>query len=98
MGYFLDYAGRRTCPSKGKKVRKNGGKRSPFEQTLYEAIMESLGYKNKEPFQLASCATGRHPMLDSRGCSSTREEDRYASPLLGAAGIITTTGGFKNNI
>lgn len=47
MGIFLDYAGDERIASKAKRFRKlidNGS----FEQTLYEAIMETLGYKNNK--------------------------------------------------
>ena len=50
IGYFLDYAGDERILQKAKRYEKWAGK-SPFEQTLYEGIMESLGYKNnKSPF------------------------------------------------
>ena len=48
--HFLDYAGDERILQKAKRYEK-WVEKSPFEQTLYEAIMESLGYKNnKAPF------------------------------------------------
>ena len=50
IGHFLDYAGDERILQKAKRYEK-WVEKSPFEQTLYEAIMESLGYKNnKAPF------------------------------------------------
>ncbi|WKZ20077.1 MAG: DUF2851 family protein [Candidatus Jettenia sp. CY-1] len=50
IGRFLDYAGDERILQKAKRYEAWLEKK-PFEQTIYEAIMESLGYKeNKEPF------------------------------------------------
>lgn len=50
IGRFLDYAGDERILQKAKRYEKWLENR-PFEQTLYEAVMESLGYKeNKKPF------------------------------------------------
>lgn len=50
IGRFLDYAGDERILQKAKRYEK-WVEKSPFGQTLYEAIMESLGYKNnKAPF------------------------------------------------
>ncbi|HLG30967.1 MAG TPA: DUF2851 family protein, partial [Candidatus Brocadiales bacterium] len=50
IGQFLDYAGDERILQKSKRYEK-WLEKNPFEQTCYEAVMESLGYKNnKEPF------------------------------------------------
>ncbi len=55
IGYFLDFAGDERILIKANRFEKRLNTQT-FEQILYEAIMESLGYKNnKEQFrQLAS--------------------------------------------
>ncbi len=51
IGYFLDFAGDERILIKTKRLEKLL-KTQTFEQMLYEAIMESLGYKNnKEQFK-----------------------------------------------
>jgi hypothetical protein len=90
MGHFLDYAGDERILQKAKRYEK-WLENIPFEQTLYEAIMESLGYKeNKKPFlTLAS----RIPLKDIR---SLVPEDvivhdkviQIQSLLLGIAGLL----------
>ncbi len=51
VGYFLDYAGDERILVKAGRFRKRLNTQT-FEQVLYEAIMESLGYKNnKEQFK-----------------------------------------------
>ena len=97
MGYFLDYAGDERILQKAKRYGK-WVERSPFEQTLYEGIMESLGYKNnKEPFlTLAS----RMTMEDIR---SLIPEDipvkekaiNMQSLLLGIAGLLPQQGALE---
>lgn len=91
LGRFLDYAGDERVMLKAGKYER-WLEKQPFEQTLYEAIMESLGYKNnKEPFlTLAS----RVPLKDIRQVipedASSREKAVYIQALLlGAAGLLT---------
>ncbi len=51
IGRFLDYAGDERILIKAKRIEKQQGSKT-FEQVLYEAVMESLGYKNnKEQFK-----------------------------------------------
>ncbi len=51
IGQFLDYAGDERILVKAKKIEKQQGSNT-FEQISYEAILESLGYKNnKEQFK-----------------------------------------------
>ncbi len=51
IGQFLDYAGDERILIKADRIEKQLKSRT-FEQALYEAILESLGYKNnKEPFK-----------------------------------------------
>ncbi|MGR3178821.1 MAG: DUF2851 family protein [Candidatus Anammoxibacter sp.] len=47
IGVFLDYAGDERIVSKAKRFRELVDK-GTFEQALYEAIMEALGYKNNK--------------------------------------------------
>ncbi len=51
IGQFLDYAGDERILIKAGRIEKQQNSKT-FEQVLYEAIMESLGYKNnKEQFK-----------------------------------------------
>ena len=90
LGQFLDYAGDDRVIQKAGKYER-WLEKQPFEQILYEAIMESLGYKNnKEPFlTLAS----RVPLKDMRQVipedAPSREKAVYIQALLlGAAGLL----------
>ncbi len=47
IGCFLDYAGDERILIKAKRVEDKKGTKT-FEQTIYESIMESLGYKNNK--------------------------------------------------
>lgn len=94
LGSFLDFAGDERILQKAKRYERWVEKR-PFEQVLYEAIMESLGYKNnKEPFlTLAS----RLPLEDIRylipeDASVQRKRLAIQSLLLGAAGLLPHQG------
>ncbi len=90
LGRFLDYAGDERILQKAKRYER-WIENSPFEQVLYEAIMESLGYKNnKKPFlTLAS----RTPLEDIRylipeDVSIQKKKIDMQSLLLGTAGLL----------
>ncbi|KKO21002.1 MAG: DUF2851 family protein [Candidatus Brocadia sp.] len=90
IGLFLDYAGDERILQKAQRYEQ-WVEKSPFEQALYEAIMESLGYKNnKEPFlTLAS----RVPLEDIRyfipeDAAVERKKIAIQSLLLGSAGLL----------
>ncbi|MDN3515192.1 MAG: DUF2851 family protein [Candidatus Brocadia sp.] len=90
IGRFLDCAGDERILQKAKRYER-WLEKGPFEQVLYEAIMESLGYKNnKEPFlALAS----RVPLEDIRhtipGDASARKKEKdMQALLLGTAGLL----------
>lgn len=94
IGRFLDYAGDERVLQKAKRYER-WIEKSPFEQVLYEAIMESLGYKNnKEPFlTLAS----RMPLEDIRylipeDASLQKKKIDIQSLLLGTAGLLPQQG------
>ncbi|MGQ3685341.1 MAG: DUF2851 family protein [Candidatus Loosdrechtia sp.] len=90
LGRFLDFAGDERIIRKAKRYER-WMEIIPFDQALYEAVMESLGYKeNKKPFlTLAS----RMPLKDIR---SLIPEDvpvqekaiQIQSLLLGIAGLL----------
>ncbi len=90
IGRFLDYAGDERILQKAKRYER-WIEKSPFDQVLYEAIMESLGYKNnKEPFlTLAS----RIPLEDIRYLIPEddpiqKKRTNLQSLLLGVAGLL----------
>ncbi len=90
VGRFLDYAGDERILQKAKRYEQ-WLERGTFEQVLYEAIMESLGYKNnKEPFlTLAS----RVPLEDIRNlipedAPVQKKKITTQSLLLGSAGLL----------
>lgn len=90
LGRFLDYAGDERILQKAKRYAR-WVETSPFEQVIYEAIMESLGYKNnKEPFlTLAS----RIPLEDIRRLTPEdvtiqKKKIDMQSLLLGMAGLL----------
>ncbi|MEK7289329.1 MAG: DUF2851 family protein, partial [Planctomycetota bacterium] len=90
LGQFLDYAGDDRVIQKAGKYERWLETR-PFEQALYEAVMESLGYKNnKEPFlTLASLV----PLKDMRlvipeDAPSHEKAIHIQALLLGAAGLL----------
>lgn len=91
---FLDYAGDERILQKAKRYERWIGK-NPFEQVLYEAIMESLGYKNnKEPFLMLA---SRVPLEDIRylipeDASVQRKKIDIQSLLLGSAGLLPQQG------
>ncbi|MDQ1274330.1 MAG: hypothetical protein QG591_2960 [Planctomycetota bacterium] len=90
IGYFLDYAGDERILRKVKRYERWVGT-SPFEQVIYEAIMESLGYKNnKKPF--LTLAT-RIPLEDIRRLTPEdvtiqKKKIDMQSLLLGMAGLL----------
>lgn len=90
IGRFLDYAGDERILQKAKRYER-WAEKNPFEQVLYKAILESLGYKNnKEPFlTLAS----RVPLEDIRNlipedASVQKKKIAMQSLLLGMAGLL----------
>ena len=90
IGHFLDYAGDERILQKAKRYER-WVEKGPFEQVLYQAIMESLGYKNnKEPFlTLAS----RVPLEDIRNLIPEdipiqKKKINMQSLLLGIAGLL----------
>lgn len=98
VGLFLDYAGDDRILRKAKRYGK-WIERSPFEQVLYEALMESLGYKeNKEPFlTLAS----RMPMENIRciipeDIPVQEKKVHVQSLMLGMAGLLPHQRNLKN--
>ncbi len=97
LGQFLDYAGDDRVIQKAGKYERWLETR-PFEQALYEAVMESLGYKNnKEPFlALASLV----PLKDMRlvipeDAPSHEKATHIQALLLGAAGLLPKLNGAK---
>jgi len=90
LGQFLDYAGDDRVIQKAGKYERWLEQR-PFEQALYEAIMESLGYKNnKEPFlTLASRVPLKEMRLVIPEDAPPREKAVHIQALLlGAAGLL----------
>ncbi|MCF6153752.1 MAG: DUF2851 family protein [Candidatus Brocadia sp.] len=90
IGRFLDYAGDERILQKAKRYEQWVEKK-PLDQVLYEAVMESLGYKNnKEPFfTLAS----RVPLEDIRSlipedASAQKKKKDTQALLLGTAGLL----------
>lgn len=90
IGRFLDYAGDERILQKAKRYER-WLEKGTFEQVLYEAVMESLGYKNnKEPFlALAS----RVPLEDIRyvipeDASAPKKKKDMQALLLGTAGLL----------
>lgn len=91
IGRFLDYAGDERILQKAKKYEK-WIENKPFEQTFYEAIMESLGYKNnKKPFlMLASLAPIETIRTFAPEEASVQEKNIILHALLlGMAGLLT---------
>lgn len=90
IGLFLDYAGDDRILRKAKRYEE-WIEKSPFEQVLYKALMEALGYKeNKEPF--LTLAT-RMPQENIRCIIPedipVQEKKLYVqSLLLGTAGLL----------
>ncbi|MDR4507348.1 MAG: DUF2851 family protein [Candidatus Brocadiaceae bacterium] len=90
IGRFLDCAGDERIVQKAQRYEKWVDVK-PFEQTLYEAIMESLGYKNnKEPFRMLAM---RMPQEDLRSLIPedipVQEKNiSIQSLLLGMAGLL----------
>ncbi|OHB68511.1 MAG: hypothetical protein A2W17_06290 [Planctomycetes bacterium RBG_16_41_13] len=90
IGGFLDYAGDERILQKAKKYEK-WIENKPFERVLYEAIMESLGYKNnKKPFlMLASLVTAETIRSFVPEYTPAQEKKIIAqSLLLGMAGLL----------
>ncbi len=90
IGRFLDYAGDERILQKAKRYER-WLEKGTFEQTLYAAIMESLGYKNnKEPFlTLAS----RVPLEEIRyripeDAPVQKKQREIQALLLGTAGLL----------
>ncbi|WKZ16006.1 MAG: DUF2851 family protein [Candidatus Jettenia caeni] len=90
VGHFLDYAGDERILQKAKRYEE-WLKKKPFEQTIYEAIMESLGYKeNKESFlRLASLVSLKdfHSLIPE-DVPVQMKKLHTQSLLLGIAGLL----------
>lgn len=90
IGHFLDYAGDERILQKAKRYEKWVESR-PLEQILYEAVMESLGYKdNKEPFLMLASRT---PLEDIRylipeDAPIQEKKIHVQALLLGMAGLL----------
>lgn len=90
IGRFLDYAGDERILQKAKRYER-WLEKGTFEQVLYEAIMESLGYKNnKEPF--LALAT-RAPLEEIRyiipeDAPAQKKKRDMQALLLGTAGLL----------
>ncbi|BBO16537.1 conserved hypothetical protein [Candidatus Brocadia pituitae] len=94
LGSFLDFAGDERILQKAKRYEQWVEKR-PFEQVLYEAIMESLGYKNnKEPFLTLASRLSLEDIryLIPEDASVQRKKMAIQSLLLGEAGLLPHQG------
>jgi len=90
LGQFLDYAGDERILQKAKRFEK-WTESKPFEQAFYEAILESLGYKNnKKPFLLlASILPLDHiRMIIPDDASVLEKKITIQSLLLGMADLL----------
>ncbi|MFO0792787.1 MAG: DUF2851 family protein [Candidatus Brocadiaceae bacterium] len=99
LGRFLDYAGDERILRKAKRYERWLEQR-PFEQALYEAIMESLGYKNnKEPFLMLAALMPLETMrsLIPEDASVQEKKVYLQSLLLGMAGLLPRQQGTKKN-
>ncbi|MBM4053542.1 MAG: DUF2851 family protein [Planctomycetes bacterium] len=91
IGSFLDYAGDERILQKAKKYEK-WVENKPFEQALYEAIMESLGYKNnKKPFLMLASLVPVETIRSFVPEDASAQEKKIIlqSLLLGMAGLLT---------
>ncbi|MHC4322393.1 MAG: DUF2851 family protein [Planctomycetota bacterium] len=90
IGHFLDYAGDERILVKADRIEKQQKTRT-FEQVLYEAIMESLGYKNnKEQFKcLGSLVTiNEIKRLIPSDVSINERSKKIQSLLFGMSGLL----------
>jgi RNAse (barnase) inhibitor barstar len=90
IGYFLDFAGDERILVKTNRLEKCLNTQT-FEQILYEAIMESLGYKNnKEQFRhLASIVSVNEiKSLIPLDASVTQRSKMIQALLFGMAGLL----------
>ncbi|MGR3294069.1 MAG: DUF2851 family protein [Candidatus Scalindua sp.] len=90
IGQFLDYAGDERILVKTDRIEKQQKTRT-FEQVLYEAIMESLGYKNnKEQFKCLSALVTINEIkrLIPSDVSIDERSKKIQSLLLGMSGLL----------
>jgi len=90
IGQFLDYAGDERILDKADRIEKQQ-RLNTFEQVLYEAIMESLGYKNnKEPFKcLGTLVTiNEIKRLIPSDVSINERSQRIQALLFGMSGLL----------
>jgi hypothetical protein len=90
IGQFLDYAGDERILDKADRIEKQQ-RLNTFEQVLYEAIMESLGYKNnKEPFKcLGTLVTiNEIKRLIPSDVSINERSQRIQALLFGVSGLL----------
>ena len=99
IGRFLDYAGDERILVKADRIEKQQ-KSKTFEQVLYEAILESLGYKNnKEQFKcLGSLVTiNEIKRLIPSDVSISERSKRLQALLFGMSGLLPSQrSGYKS--
>ncbi|MCF6156978.1 MAG: DUF2851 family protein [wastewater metagenome] len=97
LGHFLDYAGDERILQKSKRYE-TWLENLPFEQTLYKAVMESLGYKeNKKPF-LMLASVMPHKDIHCLVPEDIPAQDKAVylqALLLGLAGLMPRQGHLK---
>jgi hypothetical protein len=90
IGQFLDYAGDERILVKAERIEKQQ-KSKTFEQVLYEAIMESLGYKNnKEQFKCLSTLVTINEIkrLIPSDVSVNKRSKKIQALLFGMSGLL----------
>ena len=90
IGQFLDYAGDERILVKAERIEKQQ-KLMTFEQVLYEAIMESLGYKNnKEQFKCLSTLVTINEIkrLIPSDVSVNKRSKKIQALLFGMSGLL----------
>jgi len=94
IGQFLDYAGDERILIKADRIEKQQ-KSKTFEQVLYEAIMESLGYKNnKEQFRCLSALVTINEIkrLIPLDVSGNERSKKIQALLFGMSGLLPSQG------
>ena len=90
IGQFLDYAGVERILVKAERIEKQQESMT-FEQVLYEAIMESLGYKNnKEQFKCLSTLVTINEIkrLIPSDVSVNKRSKKIQALLFGMSGLL----------